>query len=250
MATDLEQLPELDGRYARLNAEEPCRLKLTAIRQKLLNTRRRLVDDGPHVPGRDYLDDADLLADLAVVRDSLLAHRGEYIARGRLERAMRTLTAFGLHLATMDVREHADAHHHVLAQLFDRLDEERPSLRTCHEQHGARCSPASSRRAGRSRRRHRRWTRAPPARTAPSWPSAKPSHGTAQASSSHTSCRCAVARTTSSPRSCSLARLDSSTCTAAWRASASCRCWRRSTSCARPARSSPRCSRSPPTVAS
>ena len=126
VATDLEQLPELDGRYARLNAEEPCRLKLTAIRQKLLNTRRRLVDDGPHVPGRDYLDDTDLLADIAVVRDSLLAHRGEYIARGRLERAMRTLTAFGLHLATMDVREHADAHHHVLAQLFDRLDEDGP----------------------------------------------------------------------------------------------------------------------------
>ena len=42
VAVDLEQLPELDARYERLNAEEPCRLKLTAIRQKLLNTRRRL----------------------------------------------------------------------------------------------------------------------------------------------------------------------------------------------------------------
>ena len=121
LAADLERLPELDTR--RLNAEEPCRLMLTAIRQKLLNTRRRSAEGGPHEPGRDYLGAGELLADLALVRDSLLAHRGDFIARGRLELALRTLSAFGLHLATMDVREHADAHHRVLAQLFDRLEE-------------------------------------------------------------------------------------------------------------------------------
>ena len=123
LAADLENLHELDPRYRRLSAEEPCRLKLTAIRQKLLNTRRRLAEGGPHEPGRDYLGAGELLADLMVVWESLLAHRGEFIARGRLELAVRTLAAFGLHLATMDVREHADAHHHAIAQLFDRLQE-------------------------------------------------------------------------------------------------------------------------------
>jgi phosphoenolpyruvate carboxylase len=123
LALDLESLQELSARDLRPSSQEPCRLKLTCIHQKLLNTRRRVAERRPHEAGRDYLDGPELLTDLAVVRDSLLAHRGELIGRGRLELAMRTIAAFGLHLATMDVREHADIHHDAIAQLVDQLGE-------------------------------------------------------------------------------------------------------------------------------
>jgi phosphoenolpyruvate carboxylase len=124
LARDLQLLPEIEPRFHRINAEEPYRLKTTCIRQRLINTGERIASGRPHQPGRDYLDSRQLLADLMLMRDSLLANRGELIARGRLEQAIRVAAAFGLRLATMDIREHADAHHHALAQLFDRLGEQ------------------------------------------------------------------------------------------------------------------------------
>ncbi|MFF4204320.1 phosphoenolpyruvate carboxylase [Streptomyces sp. NPDC001668] len=121
---DLERLPEISPRYKRLNAEEPYRLKATCIRQKLENTKTRLARGIPHEDGRDYLGTSELLKDLTLIQSSLREHRGGLFADGRMDRTIRTLSAFGLQLATMDVREHADAHHHALGQLFDRLGEE------------------------------------------------------------------------------------------------------------------------------
>ncbi|MEU6734822.1 phosphoenolpyruvate carboxylase [Streptomyces physcomitrii] len=124
LQADLDRLPEISPRYKRLNAEEPYRLKATCVRQKLENTKTRLAKGTAHEPGRDYLGTAELLHDLTVIQTSLRAHRGELFADGRMDVTLRTLAAFGLQLATMDVREHADAHHHALGQLFDRLGEE------------------------------------------------------------------------------------------------------------------------------
>ena len=116
---DLEKLPEIESRYRRINAEEPYRLKVTAIRHKLLITQQRHADDSPHVPGRDYKDSAELLSDFEIMRKSLMANNGQLIATGLLERITRAIAAFGLSHAKMDIREHSDAHHYLLKQLFN-----------------------------------------------------------------------------------------------------------------------------------
>jgi phosphoenolpyruvate carboxylase len=111
---DLENLPEVEARYRRINVEEPYRLKATAIRHKLSLTQSRHAAGLPHFPGRDYKDTADLLKDFEVMRSSLLANNGELIANGLLDRIMRSINAFGLTHATMDIREHSEVHHKLL----------------------------------------------------------------------------------------------------------------------------------------
>ena len=122
VAEDLENLPEIEARYRRINIEEPYRLKATAIRHKLSLTQSRHASGLPHFPGRDYKDTAELLQDFNIMRTSLLENNGQLIANGLLDRIMRSISAFGLTHATMDIREHSDAHHKLLTQLFGGSD--------------------------------------------------------------------------------------------------------------------------------
>ncbi|MEJ6760407.1 MAG: phosphoenolpyruvate carboxylase [Candidatus Planktophila sp.] len=115
---DIANIPEFESRFLRLNVQEPYRLKATAIVHRLAFTRERHAQHGPHIPGRDYKNTAELLADLTLMRDSLFAHRGELLATGLLERTIRTVAAFGLTHATLDIREHSDAHHNALDQMI------------------------------------------------------------------------------------------------------------------------------------
>jgi len=115
---DLKNIPEFEARFLRLNQQEPYRLKATAIVHRLAFTRNRHAAGTAHVPGRDYANSAELIADLTLMRDSLFAHRGELIATGLLERTIRSIAAFGLTHATLDIREHSDAHHNLLKQVM------------------------------------------------------------------------------------------------------------------------------------
>ena len=121
LAEDLEKLPEIEARYRRINVEEPYRLKATAIGHKLLLTQARHASGLPHFSGRDYKNTAELLQDFEIMHESLLANNGELIANGLLNRIYRTISAFGLTHATMDIREHSGVHRNLLTQIYGQL---------------------------------------------------------------------------------------------------------------------------------
>ncbi|MEU4558960.1 phosphoenolpyruvate carboxylase [Actinoplanes sp. NPDC023936] len=123
LAQDLDNLPEIAARFRRVNAEEPYRLKVRAIKAKLANTRARLKNNTPHVPGRDYLGSDELISDLELMRASLARNSGQLPAIGIVSTAIRQASAFGLQLATLDVREHAEKHHEVLQQMYTQVGE-------------------------------------------------------------------------------------------------------------------------------
>ncbi len=128
LESDRMALPKVHARFGSMNAEEAYRLKCGYIHERLRNTRERFADGVSHRPGIDYVSASQLIDELSVMRTSLLANRGELIGNGPLLRLIRTIAAFGFRMATMDIREHSERHHDLLAVLYDRLDIEYRNL--------------------------------------------------------------------------------------------------------------------------
>ncbi|HVW33548.1 MAG TPA: phosphoenolpyruvate carboxylase [Acidimicrobiia bacterium] len=128
LEADAAALPEVAAAFGRRNADEPYRLKCSFIRARLAATAARAASGGPHRPGVDYADAPDLVEDFDVMRRSLEANRCERLAGASLSRALRLAQTIGLQLATLDVREHAAAHHVAVGGLYRRLGEDYDGL--------------------------------------------------------------------------------------------------------------------------
>ncbi|HUK02575.1 MAG TPA: phosphoenolpyruvate carboxylase [Steroidobacteraceae bacterium] len=66
-----------------------------------------------------YQNTAQLRADVQLIADSLRANRGWKAGYYSVQRLLRRIDTFGLHLAALDVRQHASVHHDVLQRGFD-----------------------------------------------------------------------------------------------------------------------------------
>lgn len=96
----------ISGIYARLAA--------TAKKYKLAEPPRRPVGDAP-----PYLYPNELVADLVIIHKSLVANGSSDLADGRLRDLTRSVNCFGLHLASLDLRQNSSVHESVISELFD-----------------------------------------------------------------------------------------------------------------------------------
>jgi phosphoenolpyruvate carboxylase len=81
-----------------------------------------------------YENPRQLLEDLGLIALSLAGNRGRNAGLHLVRRLIRRVETFGFHFATLDVRQHADIHHRVLAQ---GLDDARWMQRPGAERHDA-----------------------------------------------------------------------------------------------------------------
>jgi phosphoenolpyruvate carboxylase len=113
----LEALAEASGDPSVHRRDEPYRRALERVGQRLHATLDRLAE-GKRPATDPYAGASDFLADLTVVRSSLIEHGGERLVGRTLESLMRTVRVCGFHLLALDMRQNADVHERVLGELF------------------------------------------------------------------------------------------------------------------------------------
>lgn len=128
LAEDAEAFPDVAQTVSRRNEFEAYRQKCTYIRERLLRTIERTTQYQPqwsingltHVVEEPtwYLNAEALLHDLQLMDDSLRANAGAALADGELHDVLRLVEVFGLHLATLDIRQHSRRHIDALHELF------------------------------------------------------------------------------------------------------------------------------------
>ncbi len=118
----LQELAQRGGDVNPARADEPYRRAITGMYARLAATYQSLTGRVPPRPATveapAYPDAASLRADLEVIEDSLKSTSRLHNGGGSLARLNRAVETFGFHLATLDLRQNADVHGRVVAELL------------------------------------------------------------------------------------------------------------------------------------
>jgi phosphoenolpyruvate carboxylase len=135
VASSMRPFPDLRRDLERRFGGQSHRQALGVIGERLDRTRRRLVG----VPGArrgGYASPAALLDDLRRIQDALRRHGADRVAAGEIQDLIWQVETFGFHLASLEVRQHADVHRAAVGGVPSgdaTRDEVLATLRTQHE---------------------------------------------------------------------------------------------------------------------
>jgi len=126
LARDEADMPETFATQPEQYKTEPYRRKLVLMQQRIecnLAKLAHMLDEAP-LPENDYSyrNEEGLLSDLYLIRDSLISHDDEIIARGELQDLIRLVETFGFFLAHLDVRQESTIHTNTVSAVLQQLD--------------------------------------------------------------------------------------------------------------------------------
>jgi phosphoenolpyruvate carboxylase len=104
-------IPGAQGSTPMRHDRMPYRVFLGQVGERL-----RLTYDGRP---NGYEGPQHFLRDLKLIATSLRTNRGFHAGWGNVQRLIRRVETFGFHLATLDLRQQAEIHHHVIARGLD-----------------------------------------------------------------------------------------------------------------------------------
>jgi phosphoenolpyruvate carboxylase len=126
LAADEEAFPETMRSLRRRFPDEPYRQRFGAIAERLRRTRAWATEAPAPLTGR-YVSAADLVAELDDLQVALVADGLPRVAWGEVQDLRWQVETFGLHLASMEVRQHSAVHRAALGRLRDALEPDRAS---------------------------------------------------------------------------------------------------------------------------
>jgi phosphoenolpyruvate carboxylase len=118
----VEALASTSGDTNAARADEPYRRAITGMYARLAATYQSLFARMPAraatVSAECYPDAQSLCADLEILQASLRSESKISCGSAALSRLIRAVQTFGFHLATLDLRQNADVHERVIAELL------------------------------------------------------------------------------------------------------------------------------------
>ena len=118
----LRNLAARDDQVSVHQEDEPYRRALVTCYARMAATRAALLGAGPVRPPRfkaqAYAAPEEFAADLDVIAASLSENGDADLGQGRLLNLREAVSAFGFHLATMDMRQNSDVHERAVAELL------------------------------------------------------------------------------------------------------------------------------------